>query len=109
MIRRLTVIGIGLLIGASFAFWVAGPMMPSGMCFAERVLVWASVPGGPIFGTSVGMAGFHPCIGLGWLAGLLVPAHPFRPNAVTGCVTGIGLFVWFCAGFLAVMVAVWGA
>lgn len=30
MIHRLKVLGIGLLIGAVFSLWVAGPMMPSG-------------------------------------------------------------------------------
>lgn len=109
MLRRLKVLGIGLLLGASFSLWTAGPMMPSGMQFSDRVLVWASVMGGPIVGTSWGIAGFHPFIGLGWLGIPLIPSHLIRPCAVTGCMTLFGLSLWFFAGFLAVMVAAWGA
>jgi hypothetical protein len=107
--RRLKVLGIGLLLGAAFALWVAGPMMPSGMDLADRALVWAHVMGGPIVGTAWGMAEFHPMIGLGWLGLFLAPAHPVRPHPVMGCLTVLGLALWFFAGFLAMMVAVWGA
>jgi hypothetical protein len=109
MVRRVKVLGIGLLLGAVFALWMAGPMMPSGMRIPDRLLVWASVMGGPVAGTAWGIAEFHPSIMLGWLGLLLIPAHPMRPCAVTGCVTVVGLSLWFFAGFLAIMVAVWGA
>jgi len=55
------------------------------------------------------MLEFHPSIGVGWLGLLLIPAHPWHPGAVTACATVLGLSLWLFAGFLAVMVAVWGA
>jgi hypothetical protein len=108
-VHRLPVLGAGVALGATFALFMAGPMMPSGMRFADRVLVWAFVMGGPIVGTAWGMAAFHPIINLGWLGLFLIPAHPARPCLATGCVTMVGLFVWFFVGFVGVMVAVWGA
>ena len=107
--RRLKVLGIGLLLGAAFSLWVAGPMMPSGMGLADRARVWAFVMGGPVVGTAWGMAEFHPSIGLGWVGLLLALAHPVRPHPATGCLTALGLALWFFAGFLAMMVATWGA
>ncbi len=109
MLRKLKVLGIGLLLGGVFALLVAGPMMPTGMRLSDRALVWTSVMSGPIVGTVRSMVEFHPSIGLGWLGLLLMPAHPLRPNAGTGFVTVLGLFLWFFAGFMTVMVAAWGA
>jgi hypothetical protein len=80
VVRRLRVLGIGLSLGALFALWVAGPVMPPGMRLPDRALVWASVMGGPVVGTAWGMADFHPAILLGWLGLLLVPAHPAPPG-----------------------------
>jgi hypothetical protein len=107
--RRLTVVGVGLALGAVFALCVAGPMMPSGMGLRDRAIVWAAVMGGPVLGTIWDMMTFHPAIGLGWMGMLLVPAHLARPHWSTGLLSGAGLVLWFFAGFLAVMVAVWGA
>jgi hypothetical protein len=109
LLQRLPVLGAGLAVGAAFGLFVAGPMMPSGMRFADRVLIWSSVMGGPVVGTAWGMAEFHPSISLGWLGLLLILAHPIRPSVTTGCVTVFGLSLWFFAAFLAMMVAVWGA
>jgi hypothetical protein len=78
------------------------------MRFSDRALVWASVMGGPVVGTAWGLADI-PCIGLGWLGLVLIPAHPLQPSAATGWVTASGLVLWYFAGFLAMMVAVWGA
>jgi hypothetical protein len=108
VIRRIKVLGIGLLLGVAFSLWTAGPVIPPDMGIADRALIWASVMGGPIVGTAWGMAEFHPIIGLGWLGLLLAPAHPIRPHAATGCLTAVGLALWFFSGFLAVLVAVWG-
>src|SRR5437868_6272547 len=83
VIRRLKVLGIGLLLGAAFSLWVAGPVMPSGMAPAQRARVWAAVMGGPFVGTAWGMTTFYPAIGLGWLGLLLAPAHPLRPSPLT--------------------------
>ena len=109
MLRRLKVLAIGLLLGASFSLWTAGPMMPSRMQLSDQVLVWVSVMGGPIVGTSWGMVGIHPFIGLGWLGIPLIPSHLIRPCAATGCLTLFGLSLWFFAGFLAEMASAWGA
>jgi hypothetical protein len=109
VIRWLKVLDIGLLLGAAFALWVAGPLMPSGMPLADRAFVWASVMGGPIVGTGPGMAVLHVPFGLGWVGVLLMPAHALWPNAAGGCVTVCGLVLWFLAGFLGMMAAVWGA
>ena len=109
VVRRLKVLGVGLLLGAAFALWVAGPMMPSSMPLAERAQVWASVMGGPIVGTAWGMAAFHSAIGLGWLGLLITLAHPLRPSLATAWLTLVGLGLWFFAGFVAMIAAVWGA
>lgn len=109
MLRRGKVLGLGLVLGAVFALLVAGPMMPSGMRVADRATVWGLVMGGPVFGTARGVVHLFPSIGLGWLGLLFIPAHAFRPNIATACVTLLGLSLWFFAGFLAVITAVWGA
>jgi hypothetical protein len=109
MLRRFKVLGIGLILGAVFALLVAGLMMPSEMRLLDRTLVWVSVMGGPIIGTAWGISEFHPSINLGWLGLLLIPAHPLCPNTVTKCVTFLGLSLWFFAGFLTMMITVWGA
>jgi hypothetical protein len=109
MLRKLKVLGVGLILGAVFALLVAGPMMPAGMRLSDRALIWASVMSGPIIGTVWGWAEFNLYIKLGWFGLLLIPAHPLRPNIGTACVTVLGLLFWFFAGFLAVMEAVWGA
>ncbi len=106
MVLRVKVLGIGMLLGAVFSFWMAGPVMSSGMGVADRSLVWSSIMGGPVLGTIWGMIDFHPSISLGWLSMLLIPAHPVRPSVATGCVTAFGLLLWFFAGFVAVMIAV---
>ena len=102
MVRRLRVVGIGLLLGALFALWVAAAGMPP----KGRFQAWACVVGGPVLGTAWGLAEFHTPICLGWLALLLIPAHPIRPSVGTGCLTVFGLVLWFFAGFVAILVAV---
>lgn len=109
MAKRFKVICIGLAGGAVFALWVAAVLMPSGMEFTSRVLVWAAVFGGPVLGTAWETVRYHPVIGLGWLGLLLAPSHPVRPHWATGLMTVAGLVLWFFAGFITVVVAVWGA
>jgi hypothetical protein len=108
ILRRLAVLGPGIVVGAIFALFVAGPMMPS-IRAADRLLVFTSIMTGPVIGTAWGMAEFHPIISLGWLGLLLMPAHPVRPCIVNGCMTVFGLALWFFSGFLAMMVAAFGA
>jgi hypothetical protein len=83
-------------------------MMPSDTPLSHRAFAWSSVMGGPILGTAWGMATDYPIIRLGWLGLFLIPAHPVRPQPVMGCVTVIGLVLWFIAGALAMMVAAHG-
>jgi hypothetical protein len=108
-VRRFKVLIIGLVLGVFFSLWVAGPMMPSGLPIGQRAWVWLYVMGGPIIGTAWGISDFHLPINLGWLGLMLIPAHPLRPNFGTSCLTLFGLSLWYFAGFLAIMVAVWGA
>jgi hypothetical protein len=109
LLRRLSVLGVGLALGAVFSLWVAGAMIFPGTGFAERAMTWAYVMGGPIIGAVWGVDKYFPVILLGWLGLLMIPAHPCHPHPVTGCVTLLGFSLWFFAGFLAVMVATWGA
>ena len=109
LLRRLSVLGIGLILGAAGSLWVAGIMMPTNTSLAERLVTWVYVMGGPIMGTAWGMGDLFAVIPLGWLGLLLIPAHPCYPHPVTACFTLLGLCVWFFAGFCAVMAAVWGA
>jgi hypothetical protein len=101
LLRRLSVLGVGLALGAAFSLLFAGPMMGPGMGFAN----WAIVMEGPIVGTTWGMGEYHPIILLGWLGLLLIPVHPCCPHPATGCVTLLGFALWFFAGVLTLGVA----
>lgn len=83
--------------------------MPYDMSLRDRTDIWAAIMGGPVTGTVWNLASSHLAISFGWLGLLLVPAHPIRPNWVTGLITTVGLILWFFAGFYSVMVSVWGA
>jgi hypothetical protein len=110
LLPRFSVLGAGLALGSAFAVFVAGPMMPSGMPWSDRAAVWAWVMAGPVAGFAWEMADFIPNVtALGCLGLLLVPAHPLCPNVATGCVTVVGLSLWFFAGFATMMCVVWGA
>jgi hypothetical protein len=109
LVRRFKVLGIGLMLGVGFSLWTVGAMMSSGMDFPVRVELFAAVMGGAFTGTVWELAAFHTFISLGWLGLLLVPAHPLRPGMLTASLTLLGFGLWFLAGFLSVIVAVWGA
>ena len=106
MSRRFLVLGVGLAVGAVIALGIAGPLMPEGLGFRDRAIVWAAVMGGPVLGIAWDMT-FAP-IRLGLLGGLLIPAHPVWPHWATALLTAVGLILWFFAGFITVMAAVWG-
>ncbi len=108
-LRRLKVLGPGVLLGGIFSLWVAGANMPSLMPVSDRMVIFTWVMGGPIRATYDGWLGFHPFLGLGWVGLLLIPFHPARPCAVTGCLTAVGLLLWFFSGFCMAIAAVWGA
>src|SRR5262245_18441641 len=99
VLRRLKVLGVGLVLGALLALATAGPATPPWYPLSERVKVWAWFMGGPILGTSWGMLEFHLLIGLGWLGLPLIPAHPIRPSMATAWLTAAGLTLWFLSGF----------
>jgi hypothetical protein len=109
VLKRLKVIGIGLVIGAIFSLFVAGVMMPWAMTVGDRIVVWAGVMSGPILGTAWEMHPFHTFICLGWLGLILILAHPVYPKTATACITLVGLLLWFLVGFVEMMVAVNGA
>ena len=83
--------------------------MPTHTGLADRLTTWEYVMGGPIIGTAWGMGDLFTAIPLGWLGLLLIPAHPCYPHRATACLTLLGFCLWFFAGFVAVMGAVWGA
>ena len=107
LLRRLPVLAAGLALGSAFATWVAWECGFPSWGLSDRAQVWLWVMGGPIGGTALGMS--YPAIPLGWVGLLLIPAHPCRSNVITACVTLLGFCLWYFAGFLAFMVAVWGA
>jgi hypothetical protein len=107
--RRLVVLGIGLALGAAFSTWVAWGQMPSSWGFADRATTWLYVMGGPASGYAQEIGTVCVAIPLGWLGILLIPAHPCRPHPVTAGVTLLGFAMWYFAGFLAVIGAVYGA
>jgi hypothetical protein len=109
LLRRLKVVGIGLLLGAVFSLFVAFCMMPPRWGLSDRAQVWLLVMGGPIVGSREGMAEFHQSIGWGWSGIVLIPAHFLYPHPATACVTLFGYALWFFAGFVTIMVMVWGA
>lgn len=108
MPQRLKVVGYGILTGATFALLVAGLTMPSGMSLWNRAESWIVIMGGPIM-SWVWAIRSVPIIELGWLGMCLIPAHPIRPHWATGLLTLIGLVLWFFAGFITIIAAVYGA
>lgn len=109
MYKKLRLYIIGGSLGVVFALWVAGPMMPANMRFSDRSLIWVIVMGGPLMGTAEGMLPYHPMIGLGWASLVLLPAYAVHPVPLTAMLTLGSMALWFLAGFLTVIVAVWGA
>jgi len=107
LLRRLPVLAAGLALGSVFAAWVAGACGWPSWGLAERADAWLWVMGGPIVGTALGMS--DATIVLGWVGLLLILAHPCRPNPATACVTLLGFCLWYFAGFIAFMLAAWGA
>src|SRR5262249_17233572 len=112
VLRRLKVLGPGVLLGAVFALWVAWAQMPSRWPLADRAVIWATVMGGPISAGCWSFCGFRGCPGLDLLCLftlLVVPLHPLHPNVATGCASGLGLCSWFVVGFGTAIAIVWGA
>ncbi len=109
MCLKYKIVYIGLILGGIFALFVTGTMMPSGLSLGTRAFVWASVMGGPVLGTVWGTDRVHPSIWLGWYGLFLILIHIIYPNKATRCLTILGFFFWYYAGFLTVMVAAWGA
>jgi hypothetical protein len=106
MPQRLRVIGLGIILGAMFALWVAGPFVGSGVSVDERARLWLAVMSGPLIGSWMGLMNYAPPVCAGWLGLFLIAAHPLRPSRLTAFITILGLLVWFFAGFFTVAVAV---
>jgi len=107
MLRKFSVVGPGLGLGAVSALLVAGGIVPSGRGLTDYAFTWAVVMGGPILGHLWGFAQYMPVLAFGWLGALLVPAHCVHANVTTGFLSSIGLFLWFSSGYLCAMVAWW--
>ena len=100
MVRRLKLLGIGYGIGLLFSVFFA---LGTGGPFHEA---FPMIAGGPVVGSVLGMGQYYPEVSLGWLSLLPMATHPCRPSFATGCVTVVGLLLWFGAGFASLLYAI---
>ena len=100
MTRRIKVLGIGFGIGLLFSVVLA---LGAGGPFHEA---FAMIAGGPVVGSALGMGRYYPIISFGWLSLLPMAAHPCRPSVLTGCITVVGLLLWFCTGYVSLLYAI---
>jgi hypothetical protein len=111
--RRLMVLGSGIVAGGLCLALYSVDGMPSTWTFGQRTEAWALMMTGPILSIVFGMEFPPPLLGtlllLAWLSLPAVFAHPVKPNVVTGGLTLLALFLWFSAGWLTMIWAVWGA
>src|SRR5262245_37544379 len=111
--QRLMVLGSGIVAGGlCLALYSVGGM-PSAWTFGQRVEAWALMMTGPVLSVIFGMEFPPPLLGalvlVAWLSLPALFAHPVKPNALTGALTLLALFLWFSAGWLTMIWAVWGA
>ena len=114
ILSRLKVVGIGFLLGALFSGCCTATQLPSSWDLSKKVDGWLWFMSGPfcMFVMGIDEVG-HPfvasCVLLGFVAILLLFAHPLRPSWVTAVVSILGLMLWFLASFFTVIWTVWGA
>ncbi len=112
-VRRLSVIGPCLLLGAFCVGWYAVMGCPSAWGWGSRIEAWAYMLTGPALLAIMGGGPVPDVVGgavcLGWLGLPAMAAHPIRPNVLTGVLTVLGCFFWFASGVVTLMMCVWGA
>jgi hypothetical protein len=108
-LKRIAVVGPGIGVGAVVLAIAAFTETPTAWSSGNKLLMWVTMLGGPIWFSWSGMAPYHSFVAFGWLGSLLSAAHPLKPNAITAVVTVVGLALWFWSGFLSMIAAVWGA
>jgi hypothetical protein len=110
-VQRLTVLGTGILVGAIFLGLCSG--LPTGWSLSSKAEAWALMMTGPVLSIIFGMAYPPPILNasliVAWITAPGIFSHPIKPNVVTGAITLIALFLWFWAGWLTMLAAVWGA
>jgi hypothetical protein len=111
--QRLMVLCSGILAGALCLALYSVDGMPSAWTFGQQVEAWALMMTGPALSVILVMEFPPPVLGalilVAWLSLPALFAHPVKPNVVTGALTLLALFLWFSAGWLTMICAVWGA
>jgi hypothetical protein len=112
-IQRLSVLLGGILFAAFCNAVYVGLELPTSWDLAHRAEAWAWMMTGPIFlvvlGVSASPTYVASAVTLAWMSIPLIFAHPVRPGKLTAGLTLSALFLWFHAGWLALIMAVWGA
>lgn len=82
---RFQVLGTGFVVGAVIAVFLS-------MGFSAN---WICIVTGPIAAIEYG---FLDAAIVGLVGALLAIVHPVKPNGPAGCVTAIGVALWFLSG-----------
>lgn len=112
VVRRLSVVGPSLLLGAAWTGWYALYGLPIGWGAGARLQAWTSMLIGPVFRLIAGgpvSDAVGLLVALGWLGLPAMTAHPIHPSVGTGVLTASGAFFWFASGILTMILCVWGA
>ncbi|MDY3553641.1 hypothetical protein R5W24_002744 [Gemmata sp. JC717] len=102
--KRFAVTGSLFVVAGTLAALFCVCELPSACSPVDRVRVWVVFMTGPMYATlsdSPSLAGAEL---FGWCGLLLGLSHPLRPTPWTGVLAAFGLFLWFSAGFLTVLV-----
>src|SRR5262245_48215349 len=113
LLQRTKVVGLGFLVGAVLTSWFCAFELPSGMRLLDRLELQGMMFSGPFavvwFQMRVGdwVVGPPSVSVSGFLAPLLILAHPMKPNWWTAVISVVGIVWWFFAGFVVVVISVW--
>jgi hypothetical protein len=97
--KRMAVVLPGLALGFTWAAWIAiSSCIWHSEDFQSKLTLWSWIISGPAQRLWLG-TGMELCTTGFILTNLAaIVAHPLRPNFSTGCITALGLIVWFLAG-----------